>query len=127
MLLDDILREADRDTCTLLVLLDLSAAFDTMNHGTLLDRLSEVGIAGLALSWLKDHLQRIQLKEDVSAPWTLRCGVPQRLALSPMLLNICVKGGHQDFWNTKLYLSITTSAVDAIPILECCSTGMDQG
>ena len=45
---DDILREAGRGRCTQLALLDLSAAFDTINHSILLDRLSEVGIVSLA-------------------------------------------------------------------------------
>ena len=36
--------------CTLLSLLDLSVAFDTVNHGIFLDRFSEVGIGGLALN-----------------------------------------------------------------------------
>ena len=48
MLQDDLLREADRGICTLLVLLDLSAAFDTIDHGVLLDWLSEMGL-GLSI------------------------------------------------------------------------------
>ena len=51
-LLDDLLREADRGKMSLLVLLDISAAFDTVDHSILLGRLSELGIGGLALAWL---------------------------------------------------------------------------
>ena len=51
-LLDDLLREADRGKTSLLVLLDISATFDTVNHGILLRRLSELGIGGLAFAWL---------------------------------------------------------------------------
>ena len=47
-LYDDLLREADRGKTSLLVLLDILAAFDTVDHGILLGRLSELGIGGLA-------------------------------------------------------------------------------
>ena len=46
----DLLREPNRQECSLLVPLDFSVAFDTVNHSILLDRLSEVEIGGLALS-----------------------------------------------------------------------------
>ena len=70
-LCDDLLREADRGKVSLLVLLDISAAFDTIDHGILLGRLSELGIGGLALAWLhsflEDRPQRVQIGE-VSRP-----------------------------------------------------------
>ena len=79
----------------LLVLLDLSVAFDTIGHGILLDRLYEVEIGSLALSWLqsilKDCIQRVQLKEKVLAPWTLLYGLPQESTLFLILFNIYVK------------------------------------
>ena len=69
-LLDDLLREADRSKMSLLVLLDISAAFDTVDHGILLRRLSKLGIGGLAFAWLQSFLgdrpQRVQLGERVN-------------------------------------------------------------
>ena len=69
-LYDDLLREADRGKLSMLVLLDISAAFDTIDHGILLGRLSELGIGGLVLaclhSFLEDHPQRVQLGECLS-------------------------------------------------------------
>ena len=56
MALVALLREADRGKVSLLVLLDISAAFDTVNHGILLGRLSELGIGGSALAWLRSFL-----------------------------------------------------------------------
>ena len=75
---DDLLREADRGKVSLLVLLDISVAFDTIDHSILLGRLSELGIGGLALAWLHSFLedcpQRVQLGESFSAPWSLNVG-----------------------------------------------------
>ena len=94
-LYDDLLREADRGKVSLLVLLDITAAFDTVGHGILLGRLSELGIGGLALAWLRSFLgdrpQRVQLRENVLASWSLNCGVPQGLIISPMLFNIYIR------------------------------------
>ena len=77
---DDLLREVNRGKMSLLVLLDLSAAFDTIDRGILLGRLSGLGIGGQALaclrSFLEDRPQRVQLGEMLSVPWTLNCGVP---------------------------------------------------
>ena len=94
-LYDDLLRKADRGKISLLVLLDISAAFDTVDHGILLGRLSELGIGGLAFAWLRSFLedcpQRVQLGESVSAPWNSNCGVPQGSIISPMLFNIYMR------------------------------------
>ena len=83
-LLDDLLREANRGETSLLVLLDISATFDTVDHGILLGRLSELGIGGLVLAWLQsfleDHLQRVQLGESVSGASTVEF---HRACLSP--------------------------------------------
>ena len=79
-LYDDLLREADRGKISLLVLLNILAAFDTVDHGILLGRLSELSIGGLALAWfcsfLEDRPQRVQLGESISAPWLCRLWGP---------------------------------------------------
>jgi hypothetical protein len=59
---NDILNSLDRNDVTMLVMLDLSAAFDTIDHTTLLHRLQHhFGIAGKPLVWvtsyLSDHYQ----------------------------------------------------------------------
>ena len=53
----DVLQAADRGQVTLLGMLDLSAAFDTVDHEILIDRLRQsFGIRGLVLSWIESFL-----------------------------------------------------------------------
>ena len=53
---NDILKSIDDKQCVVLLLLDLSAAFDTVDHKILLHRLrSRFGIKGKALSWLQSY------------------------------------------------------------------------
>ena len=72
---------------TLLVLLDLSAAFDTVRHDTLLNCL---GVDGKALEWfasyLADRTQRVN--DGLSSAFPLRQGVPQGSCLGPLLFTV---------------------------------------
>uniref|UniRef100_A0A803TBI4 Reverse transcriptase domain-containing protein n=1 Tax=Anolis carolinensis TaxID=28377 RepID=A0A803TBI4_ANOCA len=94
-LVNDLRRELDRGSVSLLVLLDLSAAFDTVNHGTLLGRLAGMGLGGTVLQWLHSFLegwsQMVSLGDACSAPQPLTCGVAQGSVLSPLLFNIYMK------------------------------------
>ncbi|KAF7248256.1 Transcription factor ETV6 [Varanus komodoensis] len=66
-LYDDLCREKDSGSASLLVLLDLSAAFDTIDHGILLDRLAGLGVGGTALQWFRSYLNdRFQKQERIS-------------------------------------------------------------
>ena len=54
---NDILNYIDQHKVVLLVLLDLSAAFDTIDHTLLIDRLScRLGLSGCVLDWFRSYL-----------------------------------------------------------------------
>ncbi len=55
--LNDLLLIVDSGNCAVLILLDLSAAFDTLDHGILLNRLQQIGIQGCVLSWFVSYLR----------------------------------------------------------------------
>ena len=90
---NEILMNMNKQHVTLLVLLDLSVAFDTVDHCTLLQRLqSSLGVRGKVLSWLASYLsgrsQRILINETLSDSFDLECGVPQGSCLGPLLFTI---------------------------------------
>ena len=83
---NDLLIASDSDSISILTLLDLSAAFDTTDHSTLLTRLeSTFGVRELALSffrsYLQDRTQVVTVNEIKSSPLLLTCEVPQDLNL----------------------------------------------
>ncbi|XDV31632.1 hypothetical protein PO909_002599 [Leuciscus waleckii] len=87
---NDILLSADAGHLTILILLDLTAAFDTINHSILLSRLeSSLNITGTALSWLQSYLtdrqQFIHINNCISSTAPLSQGVPQGSVLGPLL------------------------------------------
>jgi hypothetical protein len=88
--LSDILKAVDRVDVAGLVLLDLSAAFDAVDHDSLLCRLNtSYGINGTAIQWFCSYLtgrsQYVRHGSVKSSIVSLVCGVPQGLVLGPFL------------------------------------------
>ena len=87
---NDILSALDAGSSAILLMLDLSAAFDTIDHDILLSRLCNVyGITGDALDWFRSYLsgriQRVVIEDSVSVDQELDFGVPQGSVLGPRI------------------------------------------
>ena len=74
--------------------MDLSKAFDTINHELLIAKLYVYGFSietlEAVLSYLEERWQRVKIKTTFSSWTQFLKGVPQRLVLSSMLFNVCI-------------------------------------
>ena len=118
---NDILESLDTGDVTVLVMLDLSAAFDTIDHNTHLQRLEfDFGFADKPLQWtasyLTDRYQTVCIDGKFSEPVLMQFSVPQGSVLGPKFYtmytkpvgSICKKHGlNHHFYadDSQLYLS----------------------
>ena len=90
---NDILTSIDQHGVVILVMLDLSAAFDTIDHDILFSRMENtLGITGQALAWFKSYLSgrtlRIKIDKSFSELQDILWSVPQGSVLGPLLFLI---------------------------------------
>ena len=82
----------ERNEISAVIMLDMSAAFDVVDHSILIKKLKLYGLQDDALAWLESYLshrqQRVVIDGCLSDPLTLEAGVPQGSILGP-LLYIC--------------------------------------
>lgn len=133
---NDIRINNDRGKSTVLVLLDLSAAFDTVDHDILLEHLeSWAGLSGTALDWFKSYLKNrnfyVSISQFSSQDIEITCGVPQGSILGPLLFSIYILplsqiittnniNYHNYADDTQLYISMSPGDVEPIQTLNKC-------
>ena len=102
-LTEDIYDIIDDSELTLLVLLDFSKAFDTVNHKLLVAKLDILGFENITCDWILSYLsgrkQMVKTDTECSDWCPLQNGVPQGSILGPLLFTILVSDMRRSIWN----------------------------
>ena len=95
-LTDSVLEARDKKQITALALLDLSKAFDSIDHARFLHKLSIVGASLSTVNWFKSYLssryQYVRIESTHSNTLLITHGVPQGAILSPLIFCIYLNG-----------------------------------
>ena len=136
---NDLLLSADERKVSILALLDLSVAFDTIDHSLLINRLEhDFGLKDNVLNWFKSYLeditQSVKINDIMLSSVPLPFGVPQGSVLGPLLYTLytvplgnIIRKYHLNYHfyadDTQLYLCIEPSNInDLIFSVEQCIT-----
>ena len=94
-IIDDVVADLSPNTYIIMTLLDFSAAFDTVDHDVLINRLkTDYGIEANVLNWFKSYLEdrsyKVKVNNTLSNSQDLKFGVPQGSILGPILYTLYV-------------------------------------
>ena len=143
-LTNDIMETIDSGKITILTALDMSAAFDTLDHATLLHRLEHTfGLSGFVISWIRSYLTNrssfVKIDSSSSPSATISTGVPQGSVLGPLLFVLFISpvanvinpdlsettnlvSFHQYADDTQLYIGTNASTlVHQVASIESCT------
>ena len=143
-LTNDIMETIDSGKITILTALDMSAAFDTLDHITLLHRLQHTfGLSGYVISWIRSYLTDrssfVKIDSSSSPSTTTLTGVPQGFVLGPLLFVLFIApianvinldqsnqnntvSFHQYADDTQLYIGTNSSTLTTqIASIESCT------
>ena len=123
---DKIVSELDQGKLPLAIFLDLSKAFDTIDHEIMLHKLQYYGITGISLQWFKSYLtnrrQYVQFKDSISSESPLTTGVPQGSILGPLMFIIYMN----DIAHVTDKFHFTIYADDTTLIAPICSFAINS-
>ena len=140
-LLNDVFTAGDDRRFTVVIGLDISAAFDTISHTVLLHRLqTDFGLSSVVLDWVRSYLsdrqQYVKIGQHSSALFHCRSGVPQGSVLGPLLFAAYVSPvgsvienfgvRYQQYADdTQMYLSMTANeSARSLCTLQSCSAAV---
>ena len=139
---NDLRLNADSRELSVLALLDLSAAFDTVDHNILIKRLENwVGLSGPVLDWFRSYLMDrsyfVNLGDHKSSNIPMTCGVPQGSILGPLLFSLYMLplgsvikkhniSYHSYADDTQLYVSVSAGDHTQIDSLVSCLSDLEK-
>ncbi|CAM4462519.1 unnamed protein product [Leuciscus chuanchicus] len=127
--LNDIIAAIDKKQYCAAVYIDLSKAFDSVNHRVLISRLNSLGFSHDCLAWfsnyLSDRVQRVKSEGLLSGPMPVSIGVPQGSILGPTLFSLYINdvalaaGVSSDDWGVSYSPSHICALKDSTVIMSC--------